>query len=129
MAGFIIWLKAWLIGNIISSILIWYTGLEIAIAVLVISFIGSIWTIIPNNILINWFRTNRPEQVIPMTFTINALITNISVILIVEGVALNLHVGGFRFPWPYMAAFTISCAIAVWTSKKILTKPKNPKLL
>lgn len=125
MAGIEIWFKTWLFGNAIAIIWTWSEGLEVVFAVLAVSLLSSIWIILPINILVKWSRNKKSINPVPVTLIVNALLTNFTIFLYVTVITLNLTVGGFRLPWTYMIAFTVSSSIAVLSTRKIKKTTPN----
>lgn len=119
MTGIEIWFKTWLFGNVITFIWTWSDGLEVVFTSLMLSLLSSFWIILPINILIKWLRNKKSNNTILFTLIVNALLTNFTIVLYLTLITLFLTVGGFRLPWAYMIAFTISSSIAVMTTRKI----------
>lgn len=125
MAGIEIWLKTWLLGNAIASTWTWFDDLEMVFATLALSFLGSLWIILPINILVKWLRNKKPNNLVPVILMVHALLTNFSIVLSVAIITFSMTVGGFRLPWTYMMAFTVAGSIVVLKSKKLKTAPNK----
>ena len=114
MKGFSIWLKTYILGNLI--LLLTLHNYEEILFVLFFSFIGSVWIILPMNLIFRRLQKHKKKHAFWILQVSMSLLTNISIVLFFAVFTWNSHFS-FDIPWGAVFAFSFAAFIAIFNAK------------